>query len=155
MARIVWWIKINASYLASVGLAQDLQGVEVIALDVEVLRCVPVNALLGARAHGLVDGANRLGAGLLLAGPGELIALALVLGDVAHMGLERLDVDAVTDVAVLIQHLGHDVREQLRQLGGILGGDICRPQVYLIKGRVASSDPPPKCFSGFSMNDSS
>ncbi len=38
------------------------------------------------------------------------------------------------DVAVLVHHLGQHVRKKLRQLGGVLGGDVRRAQVDLLHG---------------------
>ena len=42
MARIVWGVDVDELNLAGVGLLQNLERVEVVALDVEVLRGVPI-----------------------------------------------------------------------------------------------------------------
>ena len=81
-AGVIWGIDINEAHLASIGFLHYLQSIKVVALDVEVLRGVPIFGLALLGNHRFVDGAARLGLGLALAGPGELIALTLAFSHV-------------------------------------------------------------------------
>ena len=84
MARIVRWVDVDELHPAGVGLLQDLERIKVVALDVEVLSRVPILRLTGLGNHRLADRAARLGLGLALAGPGELISLTLAFSLVAN-----------------------------------------------------------------------
>lgn len=85
MAGVVGRVDIDELDLASVGFAQDLQRVEVVALDVKVLGGVPVLAAFLDRTQRFGDGLAGLGLGGPLAGPSELVAFARVLGNVAEL----------------------------------------------------------------------
>ena len=139
VARVVGRVDVDHLHLAGVGVAQELERVEVVTLDVQVLSRVPVHALLGARAQALVYLAVRLLLGLALARPGELVALPLALGDVAHALLEGVDVDGVAEGAVGLADLGHDLGEELCQLLDVLVKDVRCRQIHVLHHRASSS----------------
>ena len=121
VTRVVRGIDVDQLHLAGIGFAHDLEGLEVVTLDVEVLGRIPVLGLLGAGAHGLLGGTARLELGLALAGPSELITLARAVnhlaGEVVAKGIE---VDGEPDVAVGVRCLGHHVGEERGDLGDVL-----------------------------------
>lgn len=139
VARVVGRVDVDHLDLAGVGVAQELERVEVVALDVEVLGRVPVHALLRARAQALVDLAVRLLLGLTLTRPGELVALPLPLGDVAHALPQRVDVDGVAQAPVGLADLGHDLGEELCQLLYVLVKDVRCRQIHVLHHRASSS----------------
>ena len=94
VAGVVRRVDVDELDLAEVRLLEQLQRVEVVALDEEVLRRVEVDRLLAHRAERLGDrrvGGERGGA---LAGPVELVALLRPFDDVVGQLLaEQVEVD--------------------------------------------------------------
>lgn len=73
VAGVVGRVDVDELDFAGVVLAQELQRVEVVALDVQVSGGVPVLAAFLDRAQGLGDGFAGEAFRLALAGPGELV----------------------------------------------------------------------------------
>ena len=70
---IVRWININHLHLTEIRLLQQFQHFEVVALNIEVLRSVPIHAILLDRTERLADRAQHFGTSRLLAHPVELV----------------------------------------------------------------------------------
>ena len=73
--RIIRRVDIYHLHLTEIRLLKQFQHFEVIALDIEVLRSVPIHAILLDRTERLVDRAQHFGASRLLAHPVELVGL--------------------------------------------------------------------------------
>lgn len=73
-----------------IGLLKAFQHIEVVALDIQVLCCIEVHALLRARAQRGADG--RVGGKdcLALVGPSELIALFVAFYNIGRQQLAQL-----------------------------------------------------------------
>ena len=131
VARVVGRIDVDKLHLAGIGLLQNLQRVKIVALDVEVLGGVPILGLARLGDHRLIDGAARLGLGFALAGPSELVALALSLRHVSQQVAQRVEVHGALEFTVGILYLGHHLREQLRDPLDVLDGAVGRAQLNL------------------------
>jgi len=70
---IIWRINIYHLHLTHIGVLEQLQNFEVIALDIEILCRVPVHTLLGTRAQRLVDRSCSLTEGSTFAHPSKVI----------------------------------------------------------------------------------
>ena len=70
---IIWRINIYHLHLTEIRLLQQFQHFEVVALDIEVLRIVPIHAILLDRTERLADRAQHFGTSRLLAHPVELV----------------------------------------------------------------------------------
>lgn len=90
IARVVRRIDINHLHLAQIRLLQQLQSVKVVALDVNVLRVLPIHTPLRHRAQRLVDGRRSLTTGGLLAHPCKLVGFRLVLDGIIAKELAQL-----------------------------------------------------------------
>lgn len=133
MAGVVGRVDIDELDLASVGFAQDLQRVEVVALDVKVLGGVPVLAAFLDRTQRFGDGLAGLGLGGPLAGPSELVAFARVLGNVAELVAQRIEVDGFLGFAgLLVGDFGEHVGEQCDELVHVLLGEVGRAAVNVL-----------------------
>ena len=108
VTRVVRRVNINHLDFAMIATLQELQHLEVVALDVNVVRvegtvlAIAATALLGARAkrggaHGL-----RLADGIGLARPCERIALPTLVDLVAELQPQFIEVDST-----LGEHFGH------------------------------------------------
>ena len=140
MARVVGWVDVDQLHLAGVGLAHDLEGLEVVTLDVEVLGGVPVLGLLGAGAHGLLDGAARFELGLALAGPGELVAFPRTVNDLAgEVIAQGIEIDGKRDLAVCVHSFGHRIGEERSDLGDVLLREVGSLLTDLIHDCYSSS----------------
>ena len=69
---------------------QELQGIEVISLDIDILRMIPVHTALRHGAEGLVDRCGSLPAGGILAHPSEFIGFRLIFHGVVAEQLPQL-----------------------------------------------------------------
>lgn len=117
VARIVRRVDINHLDLASIVLAQDLERVEVVTLDIQVLGGIPVLALLRARTQHLVYATARLGAGFTLSRPCELVALAAALSNVTELLAQGIVVHSSMQFSVLPTNLrGHVGKECQKRL---------------------------------------
>ncbi len=76
--RIIRRIDINHLHLAEIRLLQQFQHFEVVALNIEVLRSVPIHAILLDRTERLVDRAQHFGTSRLLAHPVELVGFGSI-----------------------------------------------------------------------------
>ena len=74
---IVRWVDIYHLYLTHIRVLEQFQHFEVIALDIEVLCGVPVDAFLRTGAQGLAAGLHRLTLCSTLAHPSKVIDLWL------------------------------------------------------------------------------
>ena len=126
MARIVGRVDVDEFHLAGVGFLQDLERVEVVALDVEVLRGAPIFGLARLGNHRLVDGAARLGLGLALTRPSELITLTLAFSYITQKIAQRVEVHCTCKLTVGVLYLGHHLREQLGNLLDVFNGTVGR-----------------------------
>ena len=73
---------------------EQFQHFEVVALDIEVLRSVPIHAILLHRTERLVDRAQHFGTSRLLAHPVELVGLRSILyGIIAQQLAQDVKVD--------------------------------------------------------------
>lgn len=155
-ACVVRGIDVDQLHLAGIGCAHDLEGLEVVTLDVEVLGGVPVLGLLGAGAHDLLDGAARFELGLTLAGPGELVALARAVHDLAgEVVAKGVEVDGEPDVAVGVRRLGHHVGEERGNLGDVLLREVGGlPSDLLHRCYSSSSRLSSACFFFICANSS-
>ncbi len=122
VAGVVWWVDIYHLHLVEICFLQTLQHIEVVALNVEVLRGVEVHALFTAWAQGGIHGSIGSKDSLALVGPSELIAFLTTRDNcIRQFLLQFLKVHLVLDdsrTIIVIAHdcLRHAVREQLRYL---------------------------------------
>ena len=126
VARVVGRVNVDELHLAGVGLFQNLQRVQVVALDVEVLRRIPILGLIRLGNHRFVDGTTRLDLSLALAGPGELISLTLTFSHITQKIAERLEVNGALELSIDVLYFGHDLREQFTKFVYILDSAIRR-----------------------------
>ena len=113
VARVVRRVDVDHLHFAQVVLAQQLQHFEVVALNVEVLRVVEIDALLAAGAQRV--GGRRVGKadGVALVGPGELVAFLGAFHDVLREFLpELVEVNRHFRLPVLVEALGEAVGEE-------------------------------------------
>ena len=116
VARVVRRVNVDQLDLAEIALLQKLKDFQIVSLDIEVFRAVPVHALLRAGAQRLADGLVGLHNGRLLAYPGKLICLVAV-HHVARQHLpQQLKVDRLFQLSVLAPRLRHTIRKQRRDL---------------------------------------
>jgi len=92
LASVVRRIDVDELDLAGVALLQDLQHFEVVALDHQVLRGVPVHAVFRARAQCAGRGRERELAGAALAVPVEAVLLVALVHRAAEQLLQYLEV---------------------------------------------------------------
>lgn len=126
MTRVVRWVDVDHLDLARIRVAKELQRVEVVALDVEILGSIPVNALFRAGAQALVNGAIRLLLGVALAWPGELVALSLTLRHIAHSLFQGLNINRTTQASIRFANLGHHFGKELAKSLNIFIQDVRR-----------------------------
>ena len=127
VSRVVGRIDVDHLDLAEVGLLQQLQHLEVVALDVEVLRRVEVHALLAAGTQRLVERGVGEQDGLPLVRPRELVSFLVAVHHAAgNLLRQRILVDRPDDLAVLINRLRHGVGKHRRQLFEVLVGLVRR-----------------------------
>ena len=127
VARVVGRVDVDHLDLAEVGLLQELEDFEVVALDVEVFRLLEIHALGFAGAQRLVDGRVGGGDGFALAGPVERVALDGAFDDAAGKLLaQEIEIDGTAGLALVVPALGDAVGEKrgdfldvgLREVGG-------------------------------------
>ena len=127
VARVVGRVYVDHLDLAEIGLLQELQHFQIIALDIEIFGVVEVHAFLTAGAQSFGNGSVCKQDRLLLVRPCKLIPL---LPTVHHLDSDLLHqhilVNGTNHLAVLVNRLRHGVREQLRQLSVILIGFVRR-----------------------------
>ena len=133
VARIVGWININNFNLTKIGLLQELQHFQIIALDIEIFGVVKIHAFPTAGAQRFGNGSVCKQDRLLLVRPCKLIPFLSAIhhldGDLLH---QHILVNGTNHLAVLVNRLRHGVREQLRQLSVILIGFVRRLHFQLI-----------------------
>ena len=96
-----------------ISLLKAFQHIEVVALDVKVLCCVEVHALLQARAQRGADWRISCKYSLALIGPSKLIALFPTLHDgIGKLLPQHVKINGVFYLAVAF-HLGNCIGEQL------------------------------------------
>ena len=115
VARVVGRVNVDHLHLPQVVLTQQFQHFEVVALNVEVLRVVEIDAFLAAGAQRV--GGRRVGKadGVALVGPGELVAFLGAFHDVLREFLPEL----VEVNRRFLQRFGFPFssRRSVRQLG--------------------------------------
>ena len=113
VACVVRRVNVNHLHLAEVILAQEFQHLQVVALNVEVLRGVEVHALLAAGAQCVGGRGVGQSDGVALVGPGELVAFLGAFHDVLREFLPQLvEVNRSFRFPVLIKPLGEAVGEE-------------------------------------------
>ena len=135
--RIIRRIDIDHLDLPEITLLQQLQRLEIIPFDIEVLRRVPVLALLDARAQRLADRAVRFDDCCLLADPGEFVGFLAL----AHMVCKHLP--QLLEINRLFKYppvgrlsLCDAIWEQRRQFFEIFLREIRRFHLHLIHAKV-------------------
>ena len=78
ITRVIRRVDINHLHLAEIRFLQQFQHFEVVALNIEVLRSVPIHAILLDRTERLVDRAQHFGTSRLLAHPVELVGFGSI-----------------------------------------------------------------------------
>ena len=110
---VVRRIDVDHLHLAQVALLQEFEDFQIVTFNIEVLRGVPVPAILFRRAQRLGDGPGSLGHGGFFPNPGELIALIAIHYIPAEQLLEHLKVDPLFDLPVLVPHFRDGGGEEL------------------------------------------
>ena len=123
--RVAGRVDVDHLHLPEVGLQQQLEGVEVVALDVEVLGGVEVDGFRPSGAQGLADGRVGEGEGLALAGPVEPVALARPVDDIGRQFLlQKVEINRPPDRAIGPLGLGDAVRKKGGDALDIRGGEV-------------------------------
>lgn len=132
ISRIIWWININHLHFAQVCFAQKLQGIEVIALDVDIFtinvppRCtIAADGLFPVQPQGLGNGLIRQNDSLTFIGPGKLIPLLAVVYngriDFLH---QYVFIDGTDDMPLFIQSFRDGIRKQRCQFPVIFRSQV-------------------------------
>ena len=79
IARVIWRVNVNHLDFTHVGVLEQFQNFEVIALNIKILCMLPVHALFWARAQCLVDRCSSLLQGSTLAHPSKVIDFRSIL----------------------------------------------------------------------------
>lgn len=125
VAGVVGRVDIDELDFAGVVLAQELQRVEVVSLDVQVLGGVPVLAAFLDRTQGLGDGFADEAFRLAFAGPSELVAFPVAFRHITKSLFQRVEVHRAFGFAGLrVSDLGGHVWEQGEQPVHVLLGQI-------------------------------
>ena len=91
--RVVRRININHLHFTEIRFLEQFQHFEVITLDIEILRSVPIHAILLHRTERLVDRAQHFGTRRLLAYPVELVGLrSIFYGIIAQQLAQGIEV---------------------------------------------------------------
>ena len=114
VARIIRRININHLDLAEIALLQEFQDFQIIALDIEILRGIPVAAVCFHRAQRFRDWPRRFRHCRLFADPCKFIALVAFHHIPAQKLLQNLEIDPALDLAILAPHLRNRRGEQSR-----------------------------------------
>lgn len=114
LPSIIRRININHLDLAEIALLQDFQDFQIIALDIEVLRGIPVAAVCFYRAQRFGDRPRRFGHSRLFTNPCKFIALVAVHYIPAQKLLQNLKIDPAFDFPILAPHLRDCRGEQSR-----------------------------------------
>ena len=109
--RIIRRIDIDHLHLPQVRLLQELQCLQIIPFDIEILRLLPVLALLGDGAQGLADRAVRLDDRLFLPDPGEFIDFIAFDTVRREQLLQGFEIHAARDFPLLL-HFGGTLGEE-------------------------------------------
>ena len=132
MAGVVGRVDVDHLHLAQVRFLQELQHLQVVTFDVEVLRGVPVLALLRAGAQGLADGFVGFYDGGFLAYPSKFIGLVSLQNRVRQHLLEQLKIDSLLQSTVAIRSLSHAPGEKSGQFLYILRRQIRRLKFHVV-----------------------
>ena len=115
LAGVVGRVDVDELDLGGVAPLQELEHLEIVALDHQVARGVPVHALLAARPQCAGRDALRPAASLALAVPSEAVLFVALVHRIAEQLAQRLEVDAA---------FGDDLREQPSEAGDVLCNQI-------------------------------
>ena len=74
---IIWWVDVYHLHLAHIGVLEQFEHFEVVALDIKILGGVPVHTLFRTRAQSLTAGCHRLTLGSTFTHPSKVIDLWL------------------------------------------------------------------------------
>ena len=117
---IVGRVQIDQTHLSLVAPPEDLQGIQVLPLDVQVPGGLPVPAVLPHRTQGEGGGLGGLRPGRILSHPGELVALLPLYHVGGEERLQRLQVYRPPQRSVLspalCHHRGKEPRDRLQIL---------------------------------------
>ena len=147
VASVVGRVDVNHFHLAQIRFPQELQHIQIVALNIQVLAVPAAGRAILAHTVRL-DGAQRCRNGrvrrqhrLLLVRPCKLIALLAAFddrrGNLLH---QNILVNGADDFAILVHGLRHRVREQrrqlliilIRQIGGVHGQFIHTTSSFLL-----------------------
>ena len=112
VAGIIRRVNIDHLDLAEIALLQDFQDFQIIALNIEILRGVPVAAVGFHGAQRFRDRPRRFGHSRLFTNPCKFIALVAVHHIPAQKLLQNLKIDPALDLAILAPHLRNRRGEQ-------------------------------------------
>lgn len=124
IACIIGWIDVNHLDLAEICFPQELQGIEIVALDVDIFainvppRCtIATDRLFFVKTQRLGNGLIREQNRLPLIRPGELVALLVTVYDHCIDFLHQdVFINRTNDISCFINRLRHSVRKQCCQL---------------------------------------
>ena len=128
IARVVGRIDIDHLHLAEIALLQEFQHFQIVTLNIEVLRAVPVDALFLAGAQSFADGFVCLHDGNLFAHPSKLIGNHIIR---QHL-TQQVKVNGLLRLAGLIFSFGYAIREQRPNFLYIPCGHINRFHAHFI-----------------------
>ena len=132
VAGVIGRVDVDHLHLAQIGLLEQLEHLQVVALDIQVFGGVPVLALLRTGAQGLADGLVGLHDGGLLAHPGELVGLVPLQHIVGQHLPEQLEVDGLFQSALAVRALRDTPGEQDGDLLYILRRQIRRLKFHVV-----------------------
>ena len=97
VTRVVRRIDVDHLDLAEVGLLEELEGIQVIALDKQILRGIKIHALFPAGAQGFGDGRVGGQQRLPFPWPVEVVALLRAFDDMPRKFLaEQIEVEGIS-----------------------------------------------------------
>ena len=122
LAGVVRRVYVNQLHLAGIAFLQQLEHFQVVAFNHQVLRGVPVHALLRARAQRAGAGGQGQLAGAAFAVPVEAVFFVRIGGGfVAHQGFEHIHIHGHA-----VRVFGQQFRKQLFQLRNVGAHQIGR-----------------------------
>ena len=141
ISRVIGRIDVNYLHLPQIRFLEKLQGIQIIAFDVDILRVrpaggpIPSHRFFFFEAKCLGNGRIRKGHGFSLIRPGKLVPFLPI---VHHLGIDFLHqyilVDGPDRVSILILCFRHRIREQGCQLLIVFLCQIRRMHLKLVHG---------------------
>ncbi len=121
ISRVVRRIDVDHLHAPVIAFLQELQHFEVVALDVEILRRVPVLALRLARAQRPHARRLRQAQRRVLAVPGEIVAVARIVDGVAEQ---------IPQLVEIHLSIARDLREEARERLDVVLHEVFRFPVH-------------------------